>query len=214
MSGFRRTWDKKAYEEKAQQRLEGGLDEEEDGGPKLIKKPKKEEFQQADEDAEGPMGSSRAFLQARRDKIDVESKVGKIEVVDPSNIEKGAGYYCEVCVCLLKDSASYLDHINGKKHQRALGFSMRVERASIDKVQDRLAALKKAVSEKAGQIKPSAIDEHNQRVSAAISEEEERKRKKKEERARKDEALEKDLEDADPEMAALLGFGGFNSSKK
>lgn len=64
----------------------------------------------------GPMGSERAFLQARREKVDVEAKVGKIEIVDPNQVEKGgAGYWCEVCACLLKDSASYLDHINGKK---------------------------------------------------------------------------------------------------
>ena len=43
------------------------------------------------------------------------------------------GYWCDVCQCLLKDSMAYLDHINGKKHQRALGYSMRTERVGIDK---------------------------------------------------------------------------------
>lgn len=45
-----------------------------------------------------------------------------------------AGYYCSVCDCILRDSQSYLDHINGKWHNRALGMSMRVERSTVDQV--------------------------------------------------------------------------------
>ena len=45
-----------------------------------------------------------------------------------------AGYYCSVCDCILRDSQSYLDHINGKWHNRALGMSMRVERSTADEV--------------------------------------------------------------------------------
>ncbi|KAF5952559.1 hypothetical protein HYC85_010503, partial [Camellia sinensis] len=48
-----------------------------------------------------------------------------------------------VCECVVKDSANYLDHINGKKHQRALGMSMRVEQASLEQVQERFELLKK-----------------------------------------------------------------------
>lgn len=45
-----------------------------------------------------------------------------------------AGYYCSVCDCILRDSHSYLDHINGKYHNRALGMSMRVERSTAEQV--------------------------------------------------------------------------------
>lgn len=45
-----------------------------------------------------------------------------------------AGYYCSVCDCILRDSQSYLDHINGKWHNRALGMSMRVEHSTADEV--------------------------------------------------------------------------------
>lgn len=45
-----------------------------------------------------------------------------------------AGYYCSVCECVLRDSQSYLDHINGKYHNRALGMNMVVERSTADQV--------------------------------------------------------------------------------
>ena len=35
---------------------------------------------------------------------------------------------------------NYLDHINGKRHQRRLGFSMRVERSSVGDVRARFGA--------------------------------------------------------------------------
>ena len=52
-----------------------------------------------------------------------------------------AGYYCSVCECILRDSQSYLDHINGKYHNRALGMSMRVERSTANDVSCHLDCL-------------------------------------------------------------------------
>ncbi|TXG65302.1 hypothetical protein EZV62_006577 [Acer yangbiense] len=76
--------------------------------------------------------------------VDLESRLGKTQVVTPiAPLSQQAGYYCSVCECVVKDSANYLDHINGKKHQRALGMSMRVERASLDQVRERFDMLKK-----------------------------------------------------------------------
>jgi len=54
-----------------------------------------------------------------------------------------AGYYCNVCECILRDSQSYLDHINGKYHNRALGMSMTVEKSTADDVRKKFEELKK-----------------------------------------------------------------------
>jgi hypothetical protein len=32
--------------------------------------------------------------------------------------------FAHVCDCTLKDSVAWLDHINGKKHNRALGYAV------------------------------------------------------------------------------------------
>merc|ERR1712099_8335 len=56
---------------------------------------------------------------------------------------KEAGFYCSVCHCVLKDSITYLDHINGKWHQHTLGMSMRVEKVGVDKIRAKIDAYKK-----------------------------------------------------------------------
>ena len=79
----------------------------------------------------------RAPLRQRDFTLDLTSRVGKTQVVTNSTpLNQQAGYYCSVCECVLRDSQSYLDHINGKYHNRALGMSMRVERSTAEDVSD------------------------------------------------------------------------------
>lgn len=132
----------------------------------------KEEFRSAQAGSHGPMNSKRAFLQARREKVDLEGKVGTSEMINPdaaatssmnildSNNDNdnngeacvsitdgvtksvgGVGWHCKVCDCFLKDSLTYLDHINGRKHQRALGYSMRIAKSTTKEVVSRLDQL-------------------------------------------------------------------------
>ena len=93
----RRTWDKEAYEARARSRAsveESGDDHKPtaaaraDGPSSLLKhelepEEEKEEFAKADEGRQGPMGSERAFLKARSKRVDLESKVGSSEIIDP-----------------------------------------------------------------------------------------------------------------------------------
>ena len=78
---------------------------------------------------------SRPPDQTREKKVDLSSKLGKTQVVTAASTpSQQGGWYCETCKCGLKDSINYLDHINGKKHQRELGYSMRVERSTVSQV--------------------------------------------------------------------------------
>ena len=70
--------------------------------------------------------------------------------------------------------------------------------------------------EDAKKPRPSAMADYDSRIAKQLADEELRKRQKKEaEQRKKQEQLEAAEEEAiDPEIAALMGFGGFGGSKK
>lgn len=185
----RRKWDRKEYERLAQERLldnvKGSAEDEE------------------------PI--TKELLKQREYKVDLDSKLGKSMVINKSTpSSQSGGYYCNVCDCVVKDSINFLDHINGKKHQRNLGMSMKVERSSLDQVKERFKINKKKTEEKKKDY------ELESRVKEAKEEEEryrEYKREKRKERKRKIEEV--DDADAGPsELAAVMGFAGFGGTKK
>ncbi|CAN7107754.1 unnamed protein product, partial [Brassica rapa subsp. narinosa] len=174
---------------------------------------RKREEKEADRSKSQPKGPpvQRAPLKHRDYHVDLESRLGKTQVVTPvAPLSQQAGYFCRVCDCVVKDSANYLDHINGKKHQRALGMSMRVERSSLEQVQERFEVLKKRKTP--GTFSEQDLDE---RIRKQQEEEEEHKRQRREKKKekKKGKVIEEEPE-MDPEVAELMGFGGFGSSKK
>lgn len=94
---------------------------------------------------------------------------------------------------------------------------MRVERAGVDRVKERLDSLKRKISDnKNGAGKPSAIEEYESRAALLKIEEENRKKKKREEiaaRKREEELAELDA-GIDPDIATLMGFGSFGGNSK
>merc|ERR1711953_1280377 len=94
-----------------------------------------------------------------------KSKVVTVHTIKPMQ----GGYWCSVCECLLKDSATYLDHVNGRRHNRNLGMNMKVEKIGVDRIKDKLKAMKK---------EPEAIEQQDiaARIQAIEEEQEEKKR--------------------------------------
>ena len=178
----RRKWDKKEYERKALDRIQ-----------KISKKP--EELPEA-----------RELLKTREYKVDLDSKLGKSMVINKAASGSGSGgYFCNVCDCVVKDSINFLDHINGKKHQRNLGMSMKVERSSLDQVKDRFNKNKRKNEEK-----KEDYDLQSQVKNQAESEKDRKEQRKRRKKEKHDESF----DCGDDEMAKLMGFGGFGGSKK
>jgi U4/U6.U5 tri-snRNP component SNU23 len=79
--------------------------------------------------------SERAALTARDEFFDFQDRVGKVTAVNEKDRSSG-GFYCELCDVLLRDSLSFTNHMNGRKHLRKAGISEYTKRSTLQEVLD------------------------------------------------------------------------------
>lgn len=134
---------------------------------------------------------------------------------------------------------AYLDHINGKWHNRALGMSMTVEKSTADQVRKRLEEAKRRKKfggngsssggggagsvgnrEEANELEehiPDGMDKEKlKKENDAINsdDDEEEQGEGGIAHAGDGEEEEEEGDGVDPDFAAMMGFGGFGGSKK
>mmetsp|Transcript_31785 Transcript_31785/g.39218 ORF Transcript_31785/g.39218 Transcript_31785/m.39218 type:complete len:122 (+) Transcript_31785:119-484(+) len=120
------------------------------------------------------------------------------------------------------DSTSYLDHLNSRMHQAAIGSSMMVKKSTEEEVKSRfkLHITKKLEAVNNGKDDSNSAQKYSfaERVKKLEEEELEIKERQREAKKRKKEAKEqmkKEAENAftDEEAMAAMGFGSFGAKK-
>ncbi|KAK7472708.1 U4/U6.U5 snRNP associated protein [Stygiomarasmius scandens] len=207
---FRKKWDKEEYAEKAKKR---DLEEKErmQENEERMKQGKRPRKGQKRDDLPKPT----ELMKQREGPLDLDKNLNKTMVVqNPGGRGPGQpGFHCETCNRTYKDTTGYLDHINSRAHLRALGQTTKLERSTLEQVRARIALLREKTRE-ASAAKAFDFDKRLAEVKAKEAALRDEKKAKK--KAEKEKALAEELAN-DPEndeMAKMMGFGGFGTSKK
>ncbi|KAK1442671.1 zinc finger matrin-type protein 2 [Babesia gibsoni] len=167
----RKIWDKSYYAKIAEGKTGGKGESVEQAVATLLPHPNRKPLVTVPE--------VRENLKRRTETIDVTKDVGKVRVISAlTHKSQQGGFYCKVCDCLLQDSQAYLDHLNGRKHNRMLGMTMRVEKVDAKTVAEALR--RRAMQE--NEAKPGVEElekDLQERIRELEAEERELKQKRK-----------------------------------
>ncbi|ESK96546.1 zinc finger matrin-type protein 2-like [Moniliophthora roreri MCA 2997] len=207
---FRKKWDKEEYAEKARKR---DLEEKE------RMQENEERLKQGKRPRKGPkrddLPKPTQLMKQREGPLELDKNLGKTMVVqNPGGRGPGQpGFYCETCNRTYKDTTGYLDHINSRAHLRAIGQTTKLERSTLEQVRARIALLRERTKESSS---AKAYDFDKRLAQIKEKEQTLREQKKAQKKADKEKALVNELADSaeNNEMAQMMGFAGFGSSKK
>ena len=170
-------------------------------------------------------------IKARKESplVQFSDKIGKTEVID-KGIKGGNdggrgissnshGFHCSTCKASFTSSDAFLDHCNGRVHQKNLGLSMKVER--VDQVERVKARLQELAQKRhtADRIVESKSNRHFVTKLEEAQEDfdllkEERKKRKKQKKNNLDAEGQKnknsDEDSQTDDNMALMGFKSFS----
>lgn len=161
-----------------------------------------------------PERSTLEPVSARKDSplAQFSEKIGKVEILEKDTGSKSfptRGFYCITCKVSFTSSDAYLDHCNGRVHQKNLGISLKVERVeAVDRVKARIEMLSKKHSETKSVEKETAVSIKEQRK-------ERKKLKKSENRTAEEKNVSEELQNEetsneDDLLANVMGFKSFS----
>lgn len=164
-------------------------------------------------------------------------KIGKTQIIEKETKSGSSGtgsglishgFFCETCRASFTSSDAYLDHCNGRVHQKNLGLSLKVERVDeVDRVKARLQQLtqKRQATEQVIESRSTSLFERQLEDATTEHEriKEERKLRKKQkktnskiENTEADSKVDENEKEVDPEavhpemdMLAVMGFNSF-----
>ncbi|KIM26939.1 hypothetical protein M408DRAFT_24962 [Serendipita vermifera MAFF 305830] len=212
----RKTWDKEEWREKAKEK-DAEERERMQKNEELMRKGKKPGRRNPVKDLPKPTET----MKAREGSLEIDKNLGKTMVVsNPTGRGAGQpGFFCEVCNRNHKDSNSYLDHLNSRSHLRMLGQSTRIERSTVEQVREKIASLREQTRD-AQNAKTFDFDRRLAEIKAKEDafRNERKAQKKAAKEAQRLEMIKSATGDMEVEpqedVAAMMGFTGFGTSKK